>query len=360
MIKISTITVIGILIISGLGAVASHESMDGYNSVDSSNHFKIVIPVSLPTIDKYQIVDSRLGQKIEIDNFGYLKNPGKPLLPSNNVLVALPPGGKMESIDVDGIGAKKLPGSYQIVPTPQILSQVDSNDCADYVTSINEEWSKQYNLSYSSDNPYPSKVGKVVGKGSLRKYSYVSVSICPFRYHPSSGRLYYFESAKIVIDYSLPSVESFETQSIEQSKKDTLGDEQASELFVNYDEIKDLYKPKEVTSKPLLQAYDYVIITTNDLSGAITFSDFVDWKTSIGYSVKIVHITEDEITSQPGHDLAEQIRNFLRSYYIEWGIKYVLLVGDYETIPMRYCYPDPTNHRFEPFDFTSGEVPTDH
>ncbi len=27
---------------------------------------------------------------------------------------------------------------------------------------------------------------------------------------------------------------------------------------------------------------------------------------------------------------------------------------------MRYCYPDPTNHRFDIFDWTSGEVPTDY
>ncbi|KYK29261.1 hypothetical protein AYK20_06120 [Thermoplasmatales archaeon SG8-52-1] len=108
------------------------------------------------------------------------------------------------------------------------------------------------------------------------------------------------------------------------------------------------------------QTYDYVIITTEDLYNAVISSTFIGWKTLIGYNLKIVNITDTEITSQTGGDLPEKIRNFLRSYYQDWGIKYVLIVGNHATIPMRYCYPDPTNHRFDIFDYTSGEVPTDY
>jgi hypothetical protein len=108
------------------------------------------------------------------------------------------------------------------------------------------------------------------------------------------------------------------------------------------------------------QTYDYLIITTENLYNAITTSTFIGWKTLIGYNVKIVNITDNEISSQTGNDLSEKIRNFLRSYYQNWGIEYVLIVGNHATIPMRYCYPDPTNHRFDIFDYTSGEVPTDY
>jgi hypothetical protein len=110
----------------------------------------------------------------------------------------------------------------------------------------------------------------------------------------------------------------------------------------------------------LTQTYDYVIITADDIFDSIISSNFIEWKESIGFNVKIVNLTDNEIANQQGIDLAEQIRNFLRNYYTEWGIKYVLLIGDYEKVPMRYCYPDPENHRFEPFDMYSGEVPTDY
>ncbi len=109
------------------------------------------------------------------------------------------------------------------------------------------------------------------------------------------------------------------------------------------------------------ETYDFVIITTEELSDAITSSDFIDWKTRIGYSVKIVLKTDTEITSQSGKDLSERIRNFLREYNSIWGIQYVLIVGDYQTIPMRYCYPDPTNHyNGSGSPGTGGEIPTDY
>lgn len=125
-------------------------------------------------------------------------------------------------------------------------------------------------------------------------------------------------------------------------------------------DVEESYQTLEYLPKTSMAINDYIIVTTNDLKNAVISSDFVDWKNSIGFNVKIVSITDPEIDYQPGVNLAEQIRNFLREYYIEWGIKYVLFVGNYAKIPMRYCYPDRTNHRFEPFDMYSGEVPTDY
>jgi len=125
-------------------------------------------------------------------------------------------------------------------------------------------------------------------------------------------------------------------------------------------DVEELHQSSKYLPKASMATNDYIIITTDDLKDAVISSDFIDWKNSIGFNVKIVSITDTEIDDQPGVDLAEQIRNFLREYYIEWGIKYVLFVGNYEKIPMRYCYPDRTNHRFEPFDMLSGEVPTDY
>jgi len=128
--------------------------------------------------------------------------------------------------------------------------------------------------------------------------------------------------------------------------------------FKSYEEIKNLHKPIRTLNN--FQTYDYIIITTESLYTAIISSTFIGWKTLIGYNVKIVNITDSEIASQSGKDLPEKIRNFLRSYHEEWGINFLLIVGNHETIPMRYCYPDPTNHRFDIFDWTSGEVPTDY
>jgi len=122
-------------------------------------------------------------------------------------------------------------------------------------------------------------------------------------------------------------------------------------LFFNYEDIERLYKPARNHADVLQDSYDYVIITDDDLKDVVSPSNFIDWKSSLGYNIRFVTITDPLITDQPGVDLAEQIRNFLREYYVSWGIKYVLIVGDYTTVPMRYCSPDP--------NAPAGTVPTD-
>ncbi len=107
--------------------------------------------------------------------------------------------------------------------------------------------------------------------------------------------------------------------------------------------------------------YDYIILTTDDLLENVEASDFVSWKESIGFSINILSITDTLIQNQPGNDLPAKIRNFLRSYYETWGINYVLIIGSHESIPMRYCYPDPNNHQFNIYNWNiGGEVPTDY
>ena len=312
----------------------------------------------------YQITDGDRGQRIEMEGFGYLMEPGKPMLPAKNFLVALPPGAHVQSVEVKGIGAKQLTGTYRIVPSPPIMPLIDPVQYPQLVEKMQREWQRNNDAVYSSDQAYPKERGRLKGSGSLRKYSYVSVSFYPFSYHPQSGRLIHYDGAQINVKYRLPSPGSLEAQMAEEMKWDKVADERASRLFVNYQQVEAVYRPRGGQPKTWQQNHNYVIVTTSSLSEAITSSEFVTWKTALGYDVRIVLTTDPEITSQPGGDLAEQIRNFLRAYYGPWGIEYVLLVGDYATIPMRYCYPDSSNHLNGAGDPTAwpwaGDVPTDY
>jgi len=224
------------------------------------------------------------------------------------------------------------------------------------------EWRKNYQEVYSTDGVYPKEIGKLISSGTLRKYSYASVSVYPFSYYPLSGRLFRYDAVGINVKYSLPTLGSNEAQRIEMLKWDTLADERASRLFINFQQIKELYQPNGTKPQVLQQNFDYVIITTNALVDAIASSDFLFWKTSLGYNNKTVLVTDSEIATQPGVDLAEKIRNFLREYYVSWGIEYVLLVGDYATVPMRLCYPHPYWHTYNPDDpyDPGGATPTDY
>ena len=195
----------------------------------------------------------------------------------------------------------------------------------------------------------------------MRKYSYVSVSYAPFTYNPVSGSLTLHDQIRVVINYSTPDEGSAEARHFERLRADCSADERAREFFPNYHEFEACYHGTEVQTGLQDETWDYVIITSYNLVNSINSSGFINWKTELGFSVKTVLITDTEITSQPGSDLAEQMRNFLRSYYGIWGIEYVLFVGDYATVPMRICYPDSAYHVYNPSDpgLIAPGTPTD-
>jgi hypothetical protein len=227
---------------------------------------------------------------------------------------------------------------------------------------MQQEWEAEYKAVYGSDTPFPSEVAWLTGRGTFREYSYAAVAFCPFTYHPRSGRLEYHSEVRIEIDCHFPSPSGSEDRLVSETLSNPISREKASTLFSNLEQVADLYPAREPSAPLSDEIYDYVIITVGSLQGAIAASGFPGWKATQGHNLRTVLTTDIEISSQPGIDLAEQIRNFLRSSYATWGIEYVLLVGDYATVPMRICYPDPDYHVYAPWDpgLIAPGTPTDY
>jgi hypothetical protein len=300
------------------------------------------------------IIDTPQGQQIDIDTYDSFLLPGAPGLPAKHVLIALPPQSTLISAELHTSSFIRVPGIVHVAPVSPLLPLDDGRSLAQ--CSPWNDYQEIYDQVYSSNEAYPQDMIQVKASGTFHCYPYLSLLVCPFQYYPDSGELYYVTDGVITITYSSPS--SLPTEVMKSHQSPSF--DEMSTLFINSDlftETNPLDKPE---TSGLNEAFDYVIITTDALVSAVTSSEFIEWKKSVGYSVKIVTITDTDISDQPGVDLAEKIRNFLRSSYESWGIRYVLLVGDITTIPMRYCYPNPENHRFDPFDYLSGEVPTDY
>jgi hypothetical protein len=84
--------------------------------------------------------------------------------------------------------------------------------------------------------------------------------------------------------------------------------------------------------------FDYVVIVPT--AGQVAaVQNFKTWKEQIGFRVKVVTLTEI-YNNYPNGDNAERIWDYLHDRYLTWGIRYVLLVGDIDQIPMRVLYPD--------------------
>ncbi len=98
-----------------------------------------------------------------------------------------------------------------------------------------------------------------------------------------------------------------------------------------------------IATTPSLPAADetgnYVIIIP-DSSFDAAVAPLKTWKQLFGYTVRVV--TLDTIYGLYTGDNAERIWQFLHDRYPPdvWGIRYVLLVGDVDRMPIRMLYPD--------------------
>ena len=85
-----------------------------------------------------------------------------------------------------------------------------------------------------------------------------------------------------------------------------------------------------VSSSEKNMNYDYVIITTNSIKlESQRLNDFIQHKENLGFNVLV--ITEDDYNHLEGeypNKRPEKIRQWLINNYQEYGIEYVLLIGD--------------------------------
>jgi hypothetical protein len=312
--------------------------------------------------EAYRIVEVASGHRIDMEDFDCLTVPGQPRLPIKRFLIALPPGARARSVEVLASQTTVLPGAYRIEPAPPIAFLPDMPRYGEAMKRVEREWQAAHDAVYLSEVAFPRRSAWLAARGTLRKYAYAAVAFCPFTYEPQSGRLEYHNQVELAIAYDLPTPDDPEGRLVDRLMRDRAADARARSLFSNYDAAAELYSDERHQPAPLDELYDYVIVTVSENVGAIAASGFPTWKTALGYSLRTVLTTDPEITGQPGGDLAEQIRNFLRAYYATWGIQYVLFVGDYATVPMRICYPDPDFHVYDPSDpgLVAPGTPTDY
>jgi hypothetical protein len=346
--KALLVIILANIIISSYGTILAEKTSIPMKQNQDLNDTELKVQVSFPDFQINWIQSTSHSQEIMMDGFDSIYTPGCPALPMKTFLFALPPKTTFLSLQYNVSHSMELPMSYQIhsalLPIPYTNQSFSQSAQADT------------DLMPTSDDPYPSDSVLLQTSGSLRYYPYVSVCISPFTYYPVSGRLLYSTDFDITIRYRTLSVET--TPIIVDKNTELL----AKSIFTNYDDVQQYYQKNEPKNQVPSETADYLIITTEDLVDAITQTNFILWKNTVGHTVHIINVTDPAITSQAGSDLAAQIRNFLRSNYLEWGIQYVLLIGDYQTVPMRYCYPNPSNHQNTAGTpgGTGGEVPTDY
>ena len=276
------------------------------------------------TAGPYRVTSTAQGQKVAMQDFGYLLVPGKPALPSKIFALAIPPGAELSDLTFETGEGIVLAGEYDIVPAPlpRVIGQEDPLVHAER----EQQYRADFDTVYGSDDAYPPSIVEFVRTAGYRKYNLIDVRFTPFAYRPISGQLTHYPEVTIRVSYR-PSEKAPQPPADNVAGTERI----AREIVVNYDQSQQWYARGSSPNKGL---HDFVIITLDSLTSSVT--SLVDWETTKGRNVEVV--TTSWINSNyTGYDLAERMRNFLRDKYPseEWGIEDVLLIGHYDDVPMR-------------------------
>lgn len=107
----------------------------------------------------------------------------------------------------------------------------------------------------------------------------------------------------------------------------------------------------------------YLIIAPFDLVDSDAFDDFRAFKRGLGFEVNIIDL-ESILSTSPGVDDAEKIRNYLQTVYpnrsvLPRNVRYVLLVGELDDIPEREVYPFWPDNDITPTDWYYADLTGD-
>lgn len=280
----------------------------------------------------YQIAQTDRGHTVKADGFGRCLVSGKPDLPAKIFAIAIPPGAAVAGVTFDMGEAVVLPGVFRVAPCamPRVTGEEDpalyARDRKVYETN--------YASVYGSDDAYPSRSVELVGRAGYRKYNLADVRVAPFVYNPLSGTLTFHPEITLHVHYDLP--DAIVAGSIVHDNLPAT-EVRARRIVYNYDQAQEWYTPDRAARGK--EVNDFVIITLSHLTDAV--QPLVDWESSKGRKVRVVTTSYVSYHST-GYDFAEKIRNFLRERFPSsgWGIRDVLIVGDYDDVPMRRCFQD--------------------
>jgi len=277
--KLIPILIIIVLLISGLGAVAT-------STFEKEDVIFETIIFSQPTI-------------YEKDNFLYIDleeatsnswKSDKPILPVVTKVYTFPFGTHIESVEVTFSDAieKKISKPIGSSPTPLMKSTIHTSDIKETKT-----------ISYSDIDIYPASQYTYRSAAGLKEEEhviYLIISLYPIQYTPHKNSYYYSQKSTINIKYSTPEI-------------------------------------------PIIfpDTYDLLIIAPKDFSTAL--QPLINHKNSVGIKTKLT--TLDEIPST-GSDVQESIKYYIKDAIENWGITYLLLVGtgfkQGEIFPVRYAW----------------------
>jgi len=274
--KFTPLCIMGILVLSGLGAVAQ--------PVTEHTLEKVTLRFSEPTIqNENKYVSVALN---EANSF--LMRQGKPMLPSYTETFTFPFGTTIKSVTVTPQNIQMQTISKDIQPTPQWI-------VVGQKATINTEEPINYGFEQYPTSWFEYSVGCGRSNGALSII--VDVQIYPIKYHPEEKIIEWAQEAYVVVEY----------------------------------------EPSPSTLQPVYRDnYQLVVIGPAEYSAQV--APLITHKIGRGITSKFVSLTEiydGTYFPATGRDNQEKIKYFIKNAIESWTTGNILLVGGSSKVPVR-------------------------
>jgi hypothetical protein len=229
-------------------------------------------------------------------------------------------------------------GSYYIYPAQPRNISMDSTP----------PWVPPDNQIYASNSPYPAVPLTLSNCCRFDGASIASLAVSPLQYCPLSQHLVLISS--ITFQFSLASGGIVEQgPALRGEEEQMVYDQTIRAMVENPDQVSAYYTrppivPEESLSPQILHnppqdvraPAPFTIITTDSFKPA--FQRYADSLTARGVAAKVVTLSDVYSFMPPGLDSADVLRSYIKYGYLHDGTAFVLLGGDDEIVPVRYCW----------------------
>lgn len=281
---------------------------------------------------------------IWIADGGALNLPGKPMLPTQEIQIALPTGMKVEKVSVVELKSSRLPGNFIIYPA----QEPRRTGLYDLQTPFIEPDSKVY----ESNSLYPSNPVELIGQSDLAGQAIAHILVYPLQYHPAEGKLILHNSLTLTLECS-PNYEYGDYLPFDAKQgTHTVYHKMISDMVINPEDVELGISANPNKSRQLPDGpFDHVIITDGFFETGM--KPLADWHTQRGLRDTVITTGWIEANFS-GANKKEKIRAFISDAYSTWGCMFFLLIGESGYIPFEfrtyYTENTPSDQYYSDFD----------
>ncbi|MBU0496463.1 MAG: hypothetical protein KKC68_07105 [Candidatus Thermoplasmatota archaeon] len=273
----------------------------------NSQRLNILYTITQPELTELTIQDT-IYDSIQTDELTIVGNPGDPALPAKLAYILLPSNTRIDQITVTSKDKILLDTNLYINPVGEPIP-IDQQ--APIPTP-------QPNPAiYSNDAPFPGTLYTMVGTYIFRGYRILALQLHPLEYNPVSKILWYYPELTVHITTTTLSTSAQTYRGYVQDRQTLLTKVDNPEIVATYDTLPNLPTNKD--------SYDLMILTTDAF--VAEFTPLKDAHDAIGQPTIIKTLTD------VGSTTLDDIRDFIRDAYTDYGIEYLLIGGDDDKVP---------------------------